>query len=78
MDWGWSSALTTLLPVPPVMTAGPMISFAAFLGFDLQPGLGGVCAVGELAATGVAGGPVLRRGGWFDPALIHPSAESLH
>ena len=24
------------------MTAGPMISFAAFLGFDLQPGLQGI------------------------------------
>ena len=35
-------------------------------------------AVGELAATGVACGVVLRRGGWFDPGLIHSSAESLH
>ena len=40
--------------------------------------LGGVCAVGELAATGVTGGAVLRRGGWFDPGLIDSSAESLH
>ena len=39
---------------------------------------GGVCAVGELAATGLAGGAVLRRSGWFDAGLIHSSAESLH
>ena len=39
---------------------------------------GGVCAVGELAATGVAGCPVLRRDGWFDPGLIDSSAESLY
>ena len=38
----------------------------------------GVCAVGELAATDVAGGAVLRRSGWFDVGLIHSSAESLH
>jgi len=43
-----------------------------------RTGLGGVCAVGELAATGVAGGAVLRRSGWFDAGLIHSSAESLH
>ena len=43
-----------------------------------RAGLGGVCAVGELAATGVAGGAVLRRSGWFDAGLIHSSAESLH
>ena len=30
------------------------------------------------AATGVAGGAVLRRSGWFDAGLIHSSAESLH
>ena len=40
--------------------------------------LGGVCVAGELAATGPAGGAVLRRSGWFDPGLIHSSAESLH
>ena len=40
--------------------------------------LGGVCVAGELAATGVAGCPVLRRGGWFDPGLILFFAESLH
>ena len=39
---------------------------------------GGFCVAGELAATGVAGGAVLRRSGWFDPGLIHSSAESLH
>ena len=33
---------------------------------------------GELAATAVADGVVLRRSGWFDPGLIHFSAESLH
>ena len=38
----------------------------------------GVCAVGELAATGLAGGDVLRRSGWLDAGLIHSSAESLH
>ena len=38
----------------------------------------GVCFVGELAATGVAGGAVLRRSEWFDPGLVHSSAESLH
>ena len=38
----------------------------------------GVCAVGELAAAGVAGGAVLRRSGWLDAGLIHSSAESLH
>ena len=32
----------------------------------------------ELASTGVVGGAVLRRGGWFDPGLIHFSAETLH
>ena len=31
---------------------------------------GGVCVVGELAATGLAGGAVLRRSGWFAPDLI--------
>ncbi|MGB0530283.1 MAG: RimK/LysX family protein [Synechococcus sp.] len=31
---------------------------------------------GELAATGVAGGAVLRRSGWFDAGLIDSSAES--
>ena len=36
------------------------------------------CAVGELAVTGMAGGAALRQGGWFDPDLIHSSAESLH
>ena len=38
--------------------------------------LGGVCVVGELAATGLAGGAVLRRGGWFDSGLIDSSEES--
>ena len=38
----------------------------------------GVCAVGELAATSVAGGAVQCRSGWFDAGLTHPSAESLH
>ena len=41
-------------------------------------GVGGVSAVGELVATGLEGGADLRRGGWFDPRLIHSSAESLH
>ena len=41
-------------------------------------GMPGFCAGGELAATGVANGAVLRRRGWFDPGLIHSSAESLH
>ena len=44
----------------------------------VQPGVGGVCAVGVLAATGMAGGAVLCRSGWFDPGLIQSSAESLH
>ena len=39
---------------------------------------GGVASSGELAATGVACGAVLRLGGWFAPGLIHPSAESFH
>ena len=26
----------------------------------------------------LVGGPLLRRGGWFAPELIHSSAESLH
>ena len=34
--------------------------------------------VGELASTGLAGGAVLRRSRWFDPGLIHSSAESVH
>ena len=44
----------------------------------VQPGVGRVCAVGELAATGWTGGAVLSRGGWFDTGLIHSSAESMH
>ena len=39
---------------------------------------GGVCVLGELAATGVASGAVLHRSGWFTPGLIRSSAESLH
>ena len=31
-----------------------------------------------LAVTGLAGGAVLRRSGWFGPGSIHSSAESLH
>ena len=33
----------------------------------------GVCAARELPATSLAGGGFLRRGGWFDPGLIHSS-----
>ena len=43
-----------------------------------KPGLGGVCTVGELAATCVLSSAVLHRGGWFDPGLIDCSAELLH
>ena len=43
-------------------------------GSSVHP-LGGVCVVGELASTGLAGGAVLRRSGWFDAGLIHSSAE---
>ncbi|MDC2984873.1 hypothetical protein OAZ80_00945 [bacterium] len=39
---------------------------------------GWTIGAGGLAATGVEGGAVLRRSGWFDPGLIHSSAESLH
>ncbi|WP_415410293.1 hypothetical protein ACLM45_01775 [Synechococcus sp. A10-1-5-9] len=40
--------------------------------------LGCVSVVGELVSTGLAGGSLLHRGGWFDPGLSHASAESLH
>ena len=42
---------------------------AADLSERLAHLFGGVCVVGELASTGVAGSTVLRRGGWFDPGL---------
>ena len=44
----------------------------------VHAGVGRVCAVGELTATGVAGSAVLHLGGGIDSGLIHSSAESLH
>ena len=47
-------------------------------GRDLRkPCVAGICVLGQLAATRVAGGPVLLRGVWFDSVLIHSSAELL-
>ena len=42
------------------------------------PSLWWFCVAGELAAIGLASGAVLRWSGWFEPGLIHSSAESLH
>ena len=75
-------ALCQLLPGPSssqvgmglgLIRAGWLGGLAAWAGFTLPSAL-----LMLLAATGVAGGAVLRRSGWFDPGLIHSSAESLH
>ena len=60
-----------------MIRSGEVVDLFDLSGRSAHP-FGGVCVVGELASTGVAGGAVLLRSGWFDPGLIHSSAESLH
>ncbi len=53
-----------------MIRSGEVVDLVDLSGRSAHP-FGGVCVVGELASTGVAGGAVLLRSGWFDPGLIH-------
>ena len=72
LSFGWAFRTTFLTPTSQALPCGGLFFFGcddALLWTSISV---------ELASTGVVGGAVLRRGGWFDPGLIHFSAETLH